>query len=151
MPGPQPTPTKLKALQGNPGRRPLPKGEVQPNALVTKPEFIHGAAGIEWDRVINSMPPNFYTEADVPVLSAYCMAWVMYRNALAKIAKFGMEATGSKGNTVAAPMVGVAQKQVEIILKTADRLGMSPAARARLDLPENAPESKFKGLIGRTA
>jgi len=102
------------------------------------------------------MPPGFYTPADVPVLANYCIAWVLYRNALAIIAKRpeeggGMEAKGSQGQTVAHPQLVVIRGFSELILKAADRLGMSPAARARLAAPEGQdPYGEFAGLIGGT-
>lgn len=88
------------------------------------------------------MPHGFFTEADVPTLTIYCEALVMRRNALAIIAKpakegGGMVVKGSTGQDAAHPMIGVAKGQAEIILKAADRLGMSPAARTRLSEPED--------------
>ncbi len=151
--GPQPRPTKLKLLEGNPGKRPINENEVLPLGEIKKPSHITGPAAEEWDRVITSMPGGFYTAADVPTLSTYCVAWVLYRNALAIIARRpedggGMEATGSQGQKIAHPQLAVAKQYSELILKCADRLGMSPAARTRLQAPEEDPHGEFAGLIG---
>ena len=94
------------------------------------------------------MPPGLYTAADVPALTVYCLAWVMYRNALAQLAREGTIVAGSMGQKVAHPAVAIAKAQAEIILRTGDRLGMSPVARVRLEVPDQAPASKFAGLIG---
>ena len=112
------------------------------------PEFVRGAAADEWDRATRAMPPGFYSEADVPVLTVYCLAWVMYRNALALLAREGTTAIGSTGQLVAHPALAIASKQVEIILRAGDRLGMSPVARARLEMPAADQVSKFDGLLG---
>lgn len=154
--GPQPKPTALKRLEGNPGNRPLNEREVRPVGQLQKPPIITGPAAEEWDRVVSSMPPGFYTPADAPVLANYCIAWVLYRNALSIIAKTpkeggGMEAKGSQGQTIAHPQLAVVRGFSELILKAADRLGMSPAARTRLATPEGAdPHGEFAGLIGGT-
>jgi len=51
-----------------------------------------------------------------------------------------------------APAVKVWKAASETLLKTADRLGLHPGARSKLQLPERGeqPKSKFAGLIGRT-
>lgn len=149
--GPQPTPTRIKEIIGNPGKRALNKRELKP-ALLQKPAHITGAIGDEWDRAVAAMPRGFFTEADVPVLTVYCEALVMRRNALGIIAKpkgegGGMVVKGSAGQDAAHPMINVAAKMAEVILKAADRLGMSPAARTRLSEPdgedEDDPDSRY--------
>jgi P27 family predicted phage terminase small subunit len=140
--GPQPTPTRIREITGNPGKRALPKRELRPKILLKRPAHITGAIGEEWDRACGAMPRGFFTEADVPTLTIYCEALVMRRNALAIIAKpaaegGGMVIKGSAGQGAPHPMIAVARGQAEIILKAADRLGMSPAARTRLSEPSD--------------
>jgi P27 family predicted phage terminase small subunit len=153
--GPQPKPTQLKLIEGNPGKRPINTNEVKPVGALRKPAHITGTIGDEWDRVISAMPPGFYTEADVPVLTIYCEALVMRRNALAIVAKpkeegGGLVVKGSAGQDAAHPMIAVAKGQAEIILRAADRLGMSPAARTRLDAPdEEDPDETENRFFGR--
>lgn len=150
--GPQPKPTKLKQLEGNPGKRKLPENEVQPIGGLARPSHVTGQAAEEWDRAVCAMPPGFYTAADVPVLAGYCVAWVLYRNALAIVAKDGMETVGSTGQKVAHPQLAVTARFYDVILKSADRLGMSPAARARLQMSdEENPDGEFAGLMGMKA
>ena len=40
-------------------------------------------------------------------------------------------------------------RQAKIILRASDRLGMSPASRARLQTPDDGRPSKFDSLLGR--
>jgi len=146
--GPPPKPTKLRALEGNPGKRPLNEKEPQPRGPLVKPDFITGEAGKEWDRVVGSMPDGLYTSADAPSLAVYCVAWVLFRNALAQVAKEGMTAIGSMGQKISHPSLAIIAKESEIILRAGDRLGMSPAARARLEVGDQPQQSKFGGLLG---
>lgn len=149
MPGPAPKPTKLRKLEGVPGKaRPLNEREPEPVGPLIRPEFVSGEAAREWDRVIHAMPPGLYTSADLPVLTVHCLAWVMYRNALGTVARDGMLATGSMGQRVPHPAIAIARAQAELILKAADRLGMSPSARTRLEVPDKPEAGKFAGLIG---
>jgi P27 family predicted phage terminase small subunit len=147
--GPAPKPTKLRKLEGVPGHaRPINQREPEPTGPLARPEFVSGEAGREWDRAVAAMPPGLYTAADMPVLTVYCLAWVMYRNALAQVGREGMIAQGSMGQKVAHPAIAVAKAQAEIILRASDRLGMSPSARTRLEVRDQPPASKFDGLIG---
>ena len=145
--GRPPKPTKLRLLDGNPGRRPINEREPKPRGLPVPPDFITGEAATEWDRAVRAMPDGLYSSADVPILAVYCVAWVLFRNALAQVAREGMTAIGSLGQPVSHPSLATAAKQSEIILRAGDRLGMSPVARARLAMPE-VGGGKFVGLFG---
>jgi len=147
--GPQPTPTRVKEVLGNPGKRALNKKEIKPRPLVARPAHITGAIAAEWDRAIASMMPGFFTAADVPVLTIYCEALVLRRNAMADVQKDGRMVAGSTGQMVAHPMLREASRQAEIILKCADRLGMSPAARTRLSAPDDETEDETAHYFGR--
>lgn len=145
--GPPPTPTRLRVLAGNPGKRRLNHREPQPIGPPVKPDFIAGRAAEEWDRVVASMPPGYFTAADAPTLAVLSAAWTLYRAALAELARGGLTAKGAEGQPVAHPMAKVVAKETEIILRAGDRLGLSPAARSRLSMP--GPDGgKFDGLLG---
>lgn len=146
--GPQPKPTKLHALEGNPSKKALPKNELQPGQLAGRPDWLQGQAVAEWDRLVAAMPPGFFTSADMAMMTVYCTAWQNYRNAQITIDREGLESAGAQGQTVAHPAVAIAAKQAEIMLKAADRMGLSPAARTRLEMPDQKPTSKFGSLIG---
>ena len=148
--GPRPKPTKLRKLEGVPGHsRPLNEKEPQPTGPLVKPDFVTGEAAIEWDRAVGAMPDGLYTAADAPVLAVYCVAWVLFRNALAQVAREGMTAIGSMGQKISHPSLATVAKQSEIILRASDRLGMSPTARARLEIADDpGPARKFDGLLG---
>jgi P27 family predicted phage terminase small subunit len=146
--GPQPKPTQVKRLEGNPGQRKLNNEEPQPSGPLVMPAILTGPASVEWDRVVRAMPDGVYTSADAGALTVYCTAWASFQKAVAIVAEHGMLAMGSQGQTVAHPMLAVVAKQSEIILRSADRLGMTPAARTRLTVPERGERSKFDGLLG---
>jgi P27 family predicted phage terminase small subunit len=146
--GRTPKPTLIKRLEGNAGRRPLNEKEPQPTGACVKPDFVTGEAAKEWDRAVAAMPDGVYTSADAPVLAVFAIAWVLFRNSIAQVAREGMTSVGSTGQKIAHPSLAVAAKQAEIILRAADRLGMSPSARSRLTLGEEPDGGKFAGLLG---
>ena len=137
--GPPPQPTRLRVLSGNPGRRPINRREPQPIGEPERPDFV-GAE--EWDRIIASMPPGFFSAADTPVLAVLCSALAMHHAAFAEVTADGLDAHGGTH-----PLIAVMARQAEIVLKASDRLGLSPSARTRLTVPERS-SGKFIGLIG---
>jgi P27 family predicted phage terminase small subunit len=146
--GPKPKPTKLRRLEGVPGHHPINEREPHPTGPCVKPDFVTGEAAKEWDRAVASMPDGLYTSADAPVLAVFCIAWVLFRNSIAQVAREGMTSTGSTGQKTAHPSLAVISKQAEIILRASDRLGMSPSARTRLEMEAAEDGGKFAGLFG---
>lgn len=132
--GPQPKPTAIKRLTGNPSRRRIAPDEPKPRPGLAVPALVAAtqAAAEEWKRAVEAMPPGFFTAADAPVLTVYCLAWVMFQKAINQVALDGMTSKGSMDQTIAHPMLSVARQQSEIILRASGQLGMSPAARVRL-------------------
>ena len=89
--GRKPTPTGLKLIKGNPGRRPINQGEptIETIQIPKPPAHIAGIALTEWDRVA----PILYncgvlTELDVAALAAYCQSFSIYTQALVAIDTF---------------------------------------------------------------
>jgi len=50
--GKKPTPTRLKVVRNNPGRRPIRDGEPRPAILpLTPPSFLSDDSKVEWGRI----------------------------------------------------------------------------------------------------
>src|SRR5579859_6127075 len=68
--GRRPTPTILRLVTGNPGKRPLPVGEPMPEGKPVKPNWLKGRGSALWDEV---MAFAFWlTLADSYKLAAWC-------------------------------------------------------------------------------
>lgn len=71
--GPPPTPTALKLVRGNPGRRPLNDAEPVITGPVQKPRHLTGRAGDIWSRFA---PPlvraGVLTTVDIYMMSLWC-------------------------------------------------------------------------------
>lgn len=122
-------------------------------------------ASLEWDRLMHAMPPGLYTAMDVSLLTQYALAWSMLVKAQAEIDENGISVTiyekDDNGNNVFSayrnnPAIKVWKAASETLLKCADRLGLHPGARVRLEVPKrrSSPEpgagSKFAGFLGAT-
>jgi P27 family predicted phage terminase small subunit len=134
--GPAPLPTKLKILQGNRGKRPLPENEPDPEcAAPPKPEYLGAIAAVEWDRMVEiTMDIGVLTVADGPALSLYCTEFETYRQA-----QLDLEVNGSlykmtkKGEVWGAhPAVQIADKAAKNMKAILAEFGLTPSARTRV-------------------
>jgi P27 family predicted phage terminase small subunit len=89
--GTRPTPTTLKVLRGNPGRRPLNRDEPQYEAgIPDKPEWFGTYASEEWDRITGNLNrQRILTKADLGILVATCVCYEQMRETLAIIQTLG--------------------------------------------------------------
>jgi P27 family predicted phage terminase small subunit len=146
MRGRKPTPTKLKVLAGNPGKRPLNDKEPKPTLpLPSPPAVLKGAALAEWKRVCGELESlGLLTGLDVAVLAGYCVACSMWDDAVGKIEKMGTMIRTTNGNIIQNPAVGIANRQYELILKASSVLGLDPSTRSRMKIEKTGEEKASK-------
>ncbi|OGA59977.1 MAG: hypothetical protein A3G81_26090 [Betaproteobacteria bacterium RIFCSPLOWO2_12_FULL_65_14] len=68
--GASPKPTLLRLVEGNRGRRPIPRGEPMPEGAPVKPKWLKGRAAALWDEVLAFA--FWLTVADSYKLAAWC-------------------------------------------------------------------------------
>jgi P27 family predicted phage terminase small subunit len=134
--GPKPRPTALKALMGNPGRRPLSKAEVKPTGRPKCPRWLGKIGRHYWKRVMESMPPDFITAVDGQLLSQYCDAWQDFHEAREDIALRGTTVMSGKME-VPNPSLNRKFKARDAIRRLAANFGFSPADRVGLEFGES--------------
>src|SRR5579859_506648 len=91
MRGRKPKPSRLKILQGNPGKRPLNDKEPQPAAgRPSCPKALGGEARKEWNRVARALLRlGLLTHIDRAALAGYCQSWARWVFAEARLAEEG--------------------------------------------------------------
>jgi P27 family predicted phage terminase small subunit len=150
--GGRPKPTALRVIQGNPGKRALPKKEPKfKPALPSPPSHLNAPAKREWGRVAKELfDMGMLTSVDRGALAAYCQAygrWVQAENALAKLGKDdelsgGLMIKTSNGNAIQNPIVGIANVAARDMVKFSIEFGMTPAARSRVQAGAPAEEDE---------
>ena len=68
--GTRPKPTALRVVEGNRGKRPIPKGEPMPGGTPVKPKWLSGRGSVLWDEVMAFA--FWFTVADGYKLAAWC-------------------------------------------------------------------------------
>lgn len=135
--GPAPKPTVVKILQGNPGKRALPKGEPVPAAgkMPAAPRWMSLEAKREWRRIAPRLHKvGLLTEVDGLSLAMLCEAFAQYVEAKVVVEREGMLAMSDKGNTYQHPAVSLMTGARSEMLKWAREFGMTPSARSRISL-----------------
>jgi P27 family predicted phage terminase small subunit len=143
MRGRKPTPTALKLVRGNPGGRPLPDNEPTPSLDIEMPDYLSPEAAKHWPLVAAQLKDaGVLTAVDVAALALYCEAFARWRDALAKVTKFGPVVKAPSGFPVQSPYLAIANKAHEQMTKLLVEFGMTPSSRSRVSkAPQNEPDA----------
>jgi P27 family predicted phage terminase small subunit len=159
--GPKPIPAQLKLLRGNPGRRPVSDGlrPEQAQDVPEPPPFLIGYAADEWCSVATELHRlGVLTKVDTAPLAAYCYAYGTWRDAAEVLASMsadparGLIIRTQYGACVENPLIAIARRAAQDMVRFANEFGLTPAARSRISSGVNGDQdtgSKFDGLLAR--
>lgn len=142
--GRKPTPTHLKLVKGNPGKRALPVDEPMPELKIPQvPADLCDDAKLEWGRVSIELDAlGLLSGLDRSALAAYCQAygrWISAERALRALAGDkatcgGLLAQTTNGNLIQNPLIGIANKAASDMVRYASEFAMTPSARSRVQV-----------------
>jgi len=151
--GRKPKPTKMKKLQGNPGKRKLNDAEPEPRVvpLLEPPGWMGPYGKDEWVRVVRELPQGMVTVLDRAVLENYCATYDEWRTCLVMIKKYGRTQMNN-GRRFNSPYVSQAQRARVDLNKFASELGFTPSARSRVRGSDGESDSdadrEFAEIVG---
>jgi len=153
MKGRKPTPTRIKQLMGNPGKRPLPPDEPNPKAEIpVMPQHLIGHAADEWNRITKELHEfGLVTQLDRAALSAYCQTYSRWVQAEALIGDNGVTSITSNGTLVQSPYVGIANQSLQLMYKYLVEFGMTPSSRTRVAAVKRDDDNPYRQLQRRIA
>jgi P27 family predicted phage terminase small subunit len=144
--GRKPVPTKLKILNGNPGKRPLndkeplPPAEIIPNC----PAHIQGEARKEWKRFVKILHNiGLLTIIDRSLFAAYCQSWGQWVELSEKVAQTGFLIKGKDGVPQVNPYVRLMEAAKSSMQKALSELGMTPTSRTRIKTGKETSKDEF--------
>ena len=148
MRGTKPTPTKLKILKGNPGRRPLNDKEPDPEVKIPEPpDHLTVTARGEWDRISKVLYNlGLISEIDRTALAAYCQLYGRWKDAEDAINRSGMIIKTTNGNIIQSPMVGIANRSLELMKQYLVEFGMTPSSRTRVKVADKPKKSEWDDI-----
>ena len=164
--GRKPTPTSLKVLNGNPGKRPLPKNEPKPTPTAPDcPEWLSDNAKAEWQRIAPQLEKlGLLTQVDQTALAAYCESWALYKDCTEYIHKNGYSyplferdkdgeiKRDSHGKPLLKymqqwPQVSIANKALMQVRAFCTEFGLTPSSRGRLQVPGASEANELDGIL----
>ena len=147
MRGRKPTPTALKIVRANPGKRPLPQAEPRPGLDVVTPDWLSTDARKHWPLIATQLSnAGILTNIDAPALALYCESFVIWKQAYANVLKYGLVVKAQSGFPVQSPFLSIANQQSDRMVHLLAEFGMTPSSRSRVTAtkPDDAsPYAKF--------
>jgi P27 family predicted phage terminase small subunit len=161
MPGGRPPkPTRIKELQGNPGKRKLNHDEPQFTVEgLTCPRWLNVEARKEWRRVAKLLKgQRVVTAGDRGALAAYCLSYARWQEAESALDEEGLTQTipvcNRKGDVVgdkhiARPEIVIAQQYQRLMVAAASKLGMDPSSRSKVSVIKGEEVNPILELLKR--
>lgn len=149
--GPPPTPTRLKLLRGNPGKRPLNTKEPQPRVSIPScPKHLNQEARKEWRRITHELAAlGLISNLDRTALAIYCDAYGRWVEASDNIRQFGLILKSTSGFPIQSPYLAILNKAIEQMRAFVVEFGMTAASRSRVVTQtsdgEDAQDERFFG------
>lgn len=149
MRGRKPTPTALKLIRGNPGKRPINDAEPKPPPLVEVqiPDWLSAGAKQHWPVIAEPLhAAGLLTAIDTTALGLFCESFVLWKDANDKVAKFGAVVKGAAGYPVRSPYLRIVSQQSEFMLRVLAEFGASPSSRSRCTVAKpdhSGPYTRF--------
>jgi P27 family predicted phage terminase small subunit len=102
-------------------------------ALPRAPKELNADARKEWRRIVPILhKQGVLSDLDRSVLVAYCIAYARFLEANTELARSGLTQTSKNGYVTKHPALLIADKAMEQMGKCITQLGLSPAARSKI-------------------
>lgn len=149
--GRKPKPTRLKILRGNPGKRPLPAGEPQPQRGAPPcPEFLHPIAREAWAELVPHLDRlGLLTLIDGQALACHCQAWAEFRLATEMLDAEGRTCLAGTGGLKPHPAIAMQRSAWKAVKDFAAVYGLDPSSRSKLKAPPPADDRVEDFLSGK--
>jgi P27 family predicted phage terminase small subunit len=132
----RPTPTRLKVLRGNPGKRPLTRREARPQPHPVEPPERLSRGGLEhWRELAPTLIRlGLLSEVDGEAFVLLCNTLAELNEARANLKIYGTVLTTKHGMMFLSPHYKVAREAAALACKLFAEFGLTPSARSRIDV-----------------
>ena len=146
-PGRKPKPTRVKELNGNPGKRRLSKREVKPGA--EKPRVPAGMPFDEARKFHKKIGDTLHavgllTKADGPAMAMMSLHYAIALDAAKTLDKEGLTLEGARGGEVKHPAATIFNQNSMAFRRYATEFGMTPSARAGMETPPDGEQMTLR-------
>jgi len=145
--GRKPKPSRLKILEGNAGKRPLPKREPKVIGLKSPepPKPLSRRAKMHWRKLVPQLQAvGLIGEIDRDAMGMYCEAQARWSEANQEIQKNGVIVVSPQGFPMQSPYLAISNKAFEQMRQLLPEFGMTPSSRTRIETPADLqPDNPF--------
>jgi len=149
MRGRKPIPTKIKILNGNPGKRPLNINEPQPVSKAPEcPEELNPLAKKIWERLYPELERlGLLTIVDEIPLAGLCQNYAIWLTTEKFLEEHGRVMKTRSGAIKARPEVAISNNALRFVKAFASEFGLTPSSRGRISLPGNGIDQDYEDLL----
>ncbi len=143
-------PGSVRAAEGNPGKRTIPKDRPRPKgALPTCPTWLDREAKAEWRRVIREVKcyPGWLGKIDRGLLADMCATWSDIVALRAMLKDEGYVLDTAKGGYMQHPAAGALHTKQKIYIRELSEMGLTPTSRENISLSEQEKEDEFSEFM----
>jgi P27 family predicted phage terminase small subunit len=135
--GRKPKPAALRELNRNAGKREIQKvsslsapGSLNPDA---PPDWLDDEQKNTWKIGLENAPRGVLKKIDTGVYLAWVISCARFKQANELLQIEDLVSTGAMGGPIQNPLVQIANKQAELMIKAAGEMGFTPASRTRVN------------------
>lgn len=146
-------PTALRVLEGNRGKRALPRNEPQPRPICPDiPEYLSGHGVAKWNEQAPRLESTgVLTEVDGDVLGMYCYAYERFMRADEELST-GRETSNAAGSPIMSPWVSEQNTAVSDMKKYGAELGLGAVSRTHIEVKkQDEDKSPLRDIIEANA
>lgn len=149
MRGKKPKPTKIKILEGNPGKRPLNLNEPKPLLIAPEcPKELNPKAKKIWNRFYPEMErTGILAYIDEMAFAGLCQNYAIYLETEKFLEENGRVMITRSGAKKARPEVAISNNALNFVKAFAAEFGLTPSSRGRLFLPSEILDDEFEELL----
>lgn len=145
------TPSNIQKLQGTYRDRERLNNEMQPPVIKDSVEppskLVNDFANDEWLRITKVLSAlNMLAETDLSLLLSYCNECGAYYEAMEYIKDNGFYQETKANGKIISSAYTIANRSLANMIKLSDKFGFNPAARTKIEMPEQKDDDPFDNL-----
>lgn len=152
--GPRKQPTKLRLLRGDPSKEGKHADEpIPPAGAVTPPDWVKGKALDKWNEVVPKLEAmGIMSTADVDAMARYCAMYEQWLRYLDQVRR-GLDVLVLKDNAgkvkyvQSTPAATMFVKLAQSLLRIEQEYGLTPSARAGMEVPRGEVRDRLQAFI----
>lgn len=136
--GRKPKPTHLKVIEGNPGKTSISKKKRYVPEGFRVPSDLSLQEKKYWKQLVKIASHGLLRACDAQALKRYVVALCIYDRAKSDLEKSSLLVRSKNGTPIHNPLLGMLNRQTDILMKLESEFGFTPVSRSRLGFQDHS-------------